>query len=608
MKKEIMNHEKERNTFWNQIWNNRYITVFLWVLLIIWRIPFINKGIDYLDTGFSMENYRNVFSGEGIQSLGVFFTTLIGGGIYEILPAYQLLVLRVLHWGFGLATTGIAYLIFRRYLNTNLLLVILLIINISSKGGEMLFNYYSMTSLFLMMAIYFLLKGIREEKNVYILIAGVVSGINMFMRLTNLLYFSMSLMIIWYGIYTKKDTKKIIRSFGSYVLGCIAAVLAVLPVLIATLGLQTLVESFMGYVNLALGRTSNDVVNVLGVQEKSGHSLIAEIKTIGLQGIRSIWAIIKCFIPFILIEELVQIFVRKCVEKKNSYISRGTFLVIAIISACLFSKHIYPVKTYLLGLYAIVISICVGIRFRKSVCEKSTVLILGVLISACSVFGSDRGLGRLSIVMLYLAPALVMAIQMLLIENKDLLVLKRLKISAKFCEKAEVYLFIGILISGILIGLPKVYNDADYSDLLYEVNEEIYTLRGMKTSQVRAEEINELYEVMNTEEIKNEEVAVFGYFPLAFSIIENTDYFESVQPGIDWPAVSVESLLKVINKKQEKGVVPVIVVSYVNAIQNNEEHFTTEAKEAVLEYMLSLNTYKKYIDNEYYTIYVPAED
>ena len=89
--------------------------------------------------------------------------------------------------------------------------------------------------------------------------------------------------------------------------------------------------------------------------------------------------------------------------------------------------------------------------------------------------------------------------------------------------------------------------------------------------------------------MENTEVAVFGYFPLGFNISEQKDYFESVMPCVDYPRVSVERLLGVIQEKQDQGIKPVIVISYVNQIQRGDDHFTSEAKMAVLDYMLSLN-------------------
>lgn len=110
-----------------------WITIMLWIVICLWRIPFINKGIDYTDTGYSLENYKNAFGSEGIRGIGTFITNVIGGAIYKWLPAYQLLVMRVLHWMIGLLSIYLAYCLFKKYLDKNLILFILLGIFLSSK-------------------------------------------------------------------------------------------------------------------------------------------------------------------------------------------------------------------------------------------------------------------------------------------------------------------------------------------------------------------------------------------------------------------------------------------------------------------------------------------
>ena len=62
----------------------KWLTLVLWIVICLWRIPFLNKGIDYTDTGYSLENYKNVFDGNGINGIGVFLTNLIGGLILHI--------------------------------------------------------------------------------------------------------------------------------------------------------------------------------------------------------------------------------------------------------------------------------------------------------------------------------------------------------------------------------------------------------------------------------------------------------------------------------------------------------------------------------------------
>lgn len=590
--------------------NSKRMTLFLIVILCVWRIPFLCKGIDYMDTGYSMENYLNVFSGNGINGLGTFLTTLIGGLIYKALPAYQLLVFRILHWLMGLATAAFAYAVFYRYINRNLLLCCILVLNVSLKGGEMIFSYYPLTTLFLMISLYFLVKGVREQKCIWLSFSGLVAGLNIFVRLPNLLFLSMCLGIIWYGVYAKKKAKLVVRDVAVYALGCLCAVLLMLPLLIHFLGWDCITESFMRNVNLALGKSQNEVVNVLGIQEKSGHSLSAEVINICKQILQAAIAVVKYFVPFVVINWITRLIVNKTVgvkTQKGKAIKITVFIVSAVAFAVVFRTQIFSVRTYLLGLFAMLVCLITGIKYRKSNPTESFIMMTALLMGACSVLGTDMGLLRVSMVVYFLVPAALSAIRLPDAYDGAFVKIGKLKLKSLHCQRAALYLCVCLVVTTVWVGFPKSYNDADYSELKYSVNDEIYALRGMKTSRSRAEAINEYYRLMNTEEMKSQEVAVFGYYPLAFSISENKDYFESVQPGIDWPGVSVESLLAAINQKQDENVVPVIVVSHVNALQSGRDYDTTEAKQAVLDYMLKLNSYEIYVDDEFYTIYIPAK-
>ena len=113
------------NTEWHKKFN-KWLPVLLWVLIIAVRIPFLNQGIDYTDTGYNIMKYKNVFYGEGISDIGMFYTCLLGGFIYKLLPAYHLLVYRILHLVIQIAIMVVTYNYFKKYVNRNVLLVFFL--------------------------------------------------------------------------------------------------------------------------------------------------------------------------------------------------------------------------------------------------------------------------------------------------------------------------------------------------------------------------------------------------------------------------------------------------------------------------------------------------
>lgn len=588
--------------------NSNRITIILWVVFILWKIPFLNKGIDYTDTGFSMENYENVFFGNGIESIGVFLTTLIGGLIYKLLPAYHLLVYRVLHWLFGLITAFFAYKLFKRYLDKNLILVLLLGLALVTKGGEAMFSYYPVTACLLMASLLLLHNGLVDSKKSKMLFAGLLSGINVFVRLPNVLFLAMALGIIYYGWiqkYTKKDVFKLVLY---YALGVLIALLCIAPIICLVMGSEGLIESLMGYVRLALGQTQDTVENVLGIQEKSGHSLTAIIKTLCLQCAKTVVSVVVFVAPAVIIVQLANLILKRLCKKDNCFVMKYKKIILAlffITVAFLIKDKISATIFLVIGLGSLFLSLILLIKLHKKNPEIEFLLFTNLIMGCCSVFGSDLGFNRLGILGNFIILTAYISVKYLVkIEQSS----KYIKIAGKKClSLAFMFVIISAYIVGVFCKLPAAYCDSEYSELKYSVDSQIKIFRGMKTSEKRVSQLEEYYEVMSKRELQSYETAIFGYFPLGFTIGSQSNYFEDIQPCIDYPSVSVESLLKVINEKREKDIKPLIVVSYVNQIQRGDDHFTSDAKMAVLEYMLEQYEYEIYYESENFIVYKPVE-
>lgn len=581
------------------------ITICLWIIFIIWKIPFLNKGIDYTDTGFNMENYKNVFFGEGITDIGLVLTNLIGGIIYKLLPAYQLLVYRILHWIIGILTAFFAYQIFKRYLDKNLILVLLIGLSLATKGGESIYSYYPMTSLVLILALMFLHTGLVDKKNSKLVIAGIISGINILFRLTNLIYLAMVLLIIFYGWINGYSKKETIKTAFLYVAGAAGAFICIIPLLFFILGPENLINSFMSYVREFLGIVDKNVVNHLAIEEKSGHSLSAEIKTLGQQGISSITVMICCFVPVVILWELIRTFIKRVVDFKNNFLMEIVFAVYSIVVLFVLKNKISGTVFLILAIGSLCFSFAFLLKSKKIKSEYALLFASTFLMGCCSVIGSDLGFRRISIIQSYAVLSIALGVQ--LIMTCTSLNNKYFKIAKNFVKSFSIFFITSLYAVGIFCMMSQSYLDADYGELKYSVNPELTVLKGMKTSKIRSEQLNEYYEIMRKPELQNTEVAVFGYFPLGFNISEQKDYFESVMPCVDYPRVSVERLLGVIQEKQDQGIKPVIVISYVNQIQRGDDHFTSEAKMAVLDYMLSLNEYEVYHESNNFKIYAPID-
>ena len=280
------------------------------------------------------------------------------------------------------------------------------------------------------------------------------------------------------------------------------------------------------------------------------------------------------------------------------------FAVYSIVVLFVLKNKISGTVFLILAIGSLCFSFAFLLKSKKIKSEYALLFASTFLMGCCSVIGSDLGFRRISIIQSYAVLSIALGVQ--LIMTCTSLNNKYFKIAKNFVKSFSIFFITSLYAVGIFCMMPQSYLDADYGELKYSVNPELTVLKGMKTSKIRSEQLNEYYEIMRKPELQNTEVAVFGYFPLGFNISEQKDYFESVMPCVDYPRVSVERLLGVIQEKQDQGIKPVIVISYVNQIQRGDDHFTSEAKMAVLNYMLELNDYEVYHESEYFEIFIPV--
>ncbi|MBQ3417887.1 MAG: hypothetical protein IJH32_08630 [Ruminococcus sp.] len=583
----------------------RAMQITLWAVLILWRLPFVFKGIDYTDTGFDLTNYMQVFDGQGIHDIGLFLTNLLGGVIYHFLPAYHLLVFRLLYWFLCVGIDAIAYVIFRKHMKPALVLGALIIYDFASFGGEALLSYYPLTKIFLLSALALLFSGIEKGKPVRIVFSGVLCGINTFVRLPNGLFCVMFVGIIAYGFWTKQEKKRIFKGVFQYILGAIAGVLLILAVMILYMGINGVVDSFMEYVNLALGKSGSETVNFLEIEESSGHSLFAIVKTVGRQVVSSIRDMAIFGLPMlgaaVLLSQLKRLNIRFA-----GVFSFVICVVAEAIIAVVFRVQMRSTIGYISAILMMVICLFMVFALKGKLPAHRMIYLVAFLLGCCCVFGSDLGLARINMLQGVIPLAIVMGI----LDIKEVQVISGESKKAVFIYKnilcnILIILFVVMFVAGTTVGMKTAYMDGDYVELKSSVIANIPVLQGMKTSDIRAEELNEYYEIMSDPALAASEVSIFGYFPLGYVIGPQRDYFESVQPCVDYTSVSVTSLLEVIEKKQNDRVYPIIVLSHINKLQRGDDHDTSDAKLTVMRYMLTLTDYQVLVDDDYYLIYVP---
>ena len=226
--------EEVRNRF------SKILFYFFVVIAALWAVPLINKGIDVSDTGYYLAKYKYVFdSSVNIRSGSILLSEIVGGLLYRLSGQNQMLILHISTWICYLVSSVLVYILLKRKKEDFFVVCICIIGTMYSFSWIKAFNYNTLSMFIQIIAILFMLYSIKSEKNVYLLISGALLGVNVFVRIPNVLQFLYVLCIVWaYGI--KQHNWKVV---------CKKALWFILGLIIGSLVSAVCVILFIGFDN-----------------------------------------------------------------------------------------------------------------------------------------------------------------------------------------------------------------------------------------------------------------------------------------------------------------------------------------------------------------------
>jgi len=164
--------------------------IFLILAIIIYPLLWVCHGIGFLDTGYSIFYYKQVFNNSFIWGASqTILTSIIGGLWIKIFPFMEYTSCKL---GYALIIILINFLMFKTlkdvFKNKTLLLLTLLLSTICMIHLDVYFlNYSILTVLFFIAGSYFLYSGIINKSKLNIFISSIFFSLNIFVRCANIL-------------------------------------------------------------------------------------------------------------------------------------------------------------------------------------------------------------------------------------------------------------------------------------------------------------------------------------------------------------------------------------------------------------------------------------
>ena len=220
--------------------NKKIITGVLFpLILFLYPLMKINQGIDVSDSTYSMGNYLYFPELEGTWVISTYLSNVLGF-FFTKLPFGKTLL------GFnlysGLLVSGLVLIVYdllRRWMpDWIVFLGEFVAVGFLWIPTGILYNY--LTYFLFTLAALFLYRGLTDEGNGYLLLAGILLGANVFVRIPNLAEMAL-ILVVWYDSYLKKKEQKTGKNFwqcyfgkttgvciGGYLLGLLVPLCCVL--------------------------------------------------------------------------------------------------------------------------------------------------------------------------------------------------------------------------------------------------------------------------------------------------------------------------------------------------------------------------------------------
>ncbi len=543
----------------------------LLLLILCWGIPSMNLGIDVQDTSSYLTKYRYFWEqGVGGNALYYLLGEFLGSLIYQVFPS--LLALNIAGYLVYLLTGYLTWRLLKDYLKPIPLLLAILAGCTFGISWVRCVNWNAWSMLFLMTGLLLIFKGFDSGKSIWYFWAGAVLGWNAFVRMPNIFFLVLVLVILFYEMGTdlKKAVKDALTMTGG---GAFAGVTGVL-FSVLVLGPDKFLADFFWLLS-----SSGDTESKHNVFD-----MVAKVLVGVMDGVRQ-WIKYGAFLAvLILLIWIVQKKWKKDVAAYAGVLAGAVALVLGFTRAVAVSSEptLISVQNFI-AYGGVAFGLFGAFYYYKKDRRFAAICAAEVLIMLAMTLGTDTGSIFFRVNMGL--PAAVIAAVILKLHQKPLNIV-------------AVFVLVLAAATGLHCGWNYVYHDGSMEELTAEIDAPVFA--GMKTTKERAAYVNRLIELLEPYEEK--ELLTIGAFNIGCNVTDMKPFFDSAWSDLDY--LTMEEFHSVLDRKLAEGNVPVIVI----ATEKINGAYWMPEKIEVLEELVSTDRFTTLYTDEWYSVYVPVSD
>ena len=328
------------------------------------------QGLDMCDEGWMLSGYQQIFNDPAsCEYQFLYYNTLLVGGAWNALfGAWGIYGFRICEAICATLTAYIVYRLLRKDINRWCILIGVFLFNIDYV---LVIHYNSLTALVLSLAVLGLYQGLTKVNKWYMLLAGLLVGLNIFTRLPNIALCSLVLVFIPFYLYTRNG-RQTLSLVSMALLGVLLGVAIEIGLMCALGHWSLFIDNISSGLSAAsAGDSSHSVSRFLGVY-------INNYKVIGTLA------------AFIISIPLILYAVRKLSPYKKIYNAA------IIIGSVLYFSLVWQIVRYNFTMYAMCYPIFFAYLLKFPNDSRRVLLIsIAIIILLFLPFGSDGGIATM---------------------------------------------------------------------------------------------------------------------------------------------------------------------------------------------------------------------
>lgn len=579
------------------------------IFLILFPLLKVNQGIDLTDTGYSLGNYRFFGQTGGVWTYLTFLSNVAGFVLTKLPMGGTMLGMKV----YTSLLVSLMALLGYRFFMTKMPAWLAFAGEMAAIGfcwcpTVILYNYLTYF-LFLMGAI-LLFRGLAGCRPVCLLAAGILLGLNAFVRFPgNVLEVGLIVAVWYYGALKKKEFKELARETGICIAGYLAAFLGMLGILSVSYGTDTLGTMIAGVSGMA-GSASDYTL---------GEMLLAILDAY-FHGFQWLLYMILCIlpgIPFLVIKKEHFLRIRKII-----YCVCIPVLFWVLGRWGMYNFRYYQKEAALQwGVVFLLVALAefIWMLFTRMLDDEWRLIgCIALIIVLITPLGSNNHIWPVLNNLFFITPIVFWMIYRLVRWGR--IYLDTTGKVPMFPAKAMLAgILIAFSVQALGIGCHYVFLDGEMGEeRVYKVAEN-HVLQGMYTNEMNAEILEEIsvFITENNTEYADKKLILYGNIPGLAYYLDKPPAIDTTWADLDTSSLSqlkadLEQISAVISNGAEKPLVILTpqLTAYLSGDANAMEWWGIDAvslardeKLGAIQEFMKAGAYKQVFANEAFVIY-----